>query len=526
MPQPPASREGTPLLLHGLVAVALLVCALLSDLKGIDNDEGLRVGIINGGHSFVQDAPPAGPRWGDVLRTGSGWAHQPLYFLLQNTVLGLAHSQSETLLKLVNVALLGVCLQGLLVMTAGWRLAPRVFLLLTFAFNAFLIMHVLQIREYILGVVFYVWTTWLALKLDTRPLSRPLDDMGWFVLYGVLLALGFYTQLWIVFPAVGQGLFLVLRRGEHRLRFYAHLAVGYVVLVLATLPYLMENRQKVDVGLWGETGTALWPQLATGFSLVVSGHKAGFSPFATTLFWLWLALIAGAAFLLFRRPEPVGGTPRAELQRQGRLMLLSMAVPFAFQLGYWFYRDTNHPVWPRYFVVHYVFFTWLLALAFKHLHDRADGWRPARLATLAALGVALVSAVYQVRSYQRNPMFDTGLSPQINWRTLTAELARHLRPGDRLVTADFETRSTVSFTRPLPEPVLIQRELEGFKADAVQRFLYLEPLWDHAQRVDFGYRMSLLGFTTAEEVPLHTADGTDVVRDRRLVIFRRPGATP
>jgi hypothetical protein len=526
MPEATDKNSRTPWPLHALVFVALVVIALMCDLKGIDNDEGLRVGIINGGHSYVRDAPPTGPRWSDVLQASRGWAHQPLYFLLQNTVLGVAHSQSEVLLKLVNVVLLGLCLQGLLLMSVSWRTTPRVFLLLTFAFNAFLIMHVLQIREYILGVAFYVWTTWLTLRLDALPLRRLRADFAWFVLYAVLLTLAFYTQLWAVFPAIGQGAFLILRRRERRQRFYTHLAAAYALVLAAKAPYLLQNPQKVDVGLWGESGTALWPQLADGFSLVVTGHLAGHSFFTTCLFWFWTTLVAGAAIALLRRAESApGGTAPGELRRQGLLMLLCMAVPLGLQLAYWFQRETNHSVWPRYFIVHYVFFTWLLALAFKHLHDLAPVRRGARIAVRAALAIATLSAVYQLRSYHQNPLFDTGQTPQSNWRTVTAELATNLLPGDRLVTADFETRSSVSFTRPLAHPVLIQEELEGFTADSVRRFLYLEPLWDYARRVDMGYRAGLFGFTEVQELKLLTPGGVDVAPNHRLVIFQRPQAT-
>jgi hypothetical protein len=172
------------------------------------------------------------------------------------------------------------------------------------------------------------------------------------------------------------------------------------------------------------------------------------------------------------------------------------------------------------------FFTWLLALAFEYLHDLAAQWRAARLAVAGALRVALAAAVYQVRSYHRHPMFDTGLTPLHNWRVLTAALARHLGPGDRLVAADFETRSTVSFTRPLAEPVLLREELAGFDAGTVCRFLYLNLIWDHARRVDMTYRMSLVDLTAVREVRLPYADGSGVVPDRQLVIFERPADIP
>ena len=78
-------------------------------------------------------------------------------------------------------------------------------------------------------------------------------------------------------------------------------------------------------------------------------------------------------------------------------MLLCISVSLAFQIGY-FYKVENLSVWPRYFIIHYFFLTWLLALAFCYLHTlghrkglKIGNWLP-RSATRVVFGLMLVSA--------------------------------------------------------------------------------------------------------------------------------------
>ena len=76
-------------------------------------------------------------------------------------------------------------------------------------------------------------------------------------------------------------------------------------------------------------------------------------------------------------------------------------------------------------------------LAFKCLHELATA--PAvpavtrrwfRFAVVVVVGVLAGSGIFQIRSYYQDPYFDSGLSPQSNWRVLSAGLARIIRFGD------------------------------------------------------------------------------------------------
>ena len=519
-----------------LAAVCLLIIAtyaLMIDLKGISADEGIRLAIMNGGKPFVLNEPPAQAGWTEVLVTGSPYAYQPLYYLIQNTLMRVARTHDVVFLRLLNIFFLWISLQGLLCLSAGWRLVPRVFLLGLFAFNAYLFMHVLQIREYIAGVAFYVWFTWLVLRLLRRELVSARVDVPWFVAYGVLLTLGFYVQSWVVFPAIGQFLFLLVRPSGSRLRFYAHLALSYFIVLTATWPYLQSHQQRINVGRWGSETSALWPQLSDGLHLVLSGHLTGHSRFTEFLTWFWLAVVAGAALLLFnKRFQAVAGPEAAEFKKQGSLMALCVAVPLTFQIGYFFKVDSLS-VWPRYFVIHYFFATWLIALSFNFLHTlwaaRATSLWIHRSLT-AAVGVILAmmvsSGIYQTRSYYQDPLFDTGLSPASNWRVWARELSRVVQPDDVVILHDFISRSTLTFTRPMANRLLLLSDLEKDDLQNVNRLVYLESVYSLPEREGLIARMTALGFGTMQENKMYSADGRTVLSQWQVLVFTRRAVGP
>jgi len=507
--------------------IAGLYCAF-ADLKGIGTDEGFRLGIINGGREFTAAEPGTQATWGEVLKAITPYAYQPLYFLLQNTVMRVGGTHDELVLKYVNVFFLWLSLQGLLALSRGWALAPRLCVVGLFALNAFLFMHVLQLREYIVGISVYVWSSWLVLRLDRRPLDRGWADTGWFAAYGGLLALGFFTQTWVVFPAVAQGLFLILRRAGDRLRFYAQLAVSYVIVLSLAYPYLVGHRQKVDIGQWGTPGTLLWPRMADGFHFVLSGHAIGRSPAADFFCGFWLLLLAAGAGLLARRKFPaLEPSARREYQRQGLLMLLCLGVSVVFQIGYFLKVDTLS-IWPRYFALHYFFLLWLVGLAFKCLHDLATtpavpaaARRWLKSAVAIVLAVLVANGIFQTWSYHRDPYADSGLNPENNWRVLSAELARVIQPGDVVLTQDFVHAWTLTFTRPLPNKVLSVQKMGDGSFDRVDRFLYLESDPNPAARAAIVDRLAGLGYGAMQEVVLPATGTVTSIPAWRILVFQR-----
>jgi hypothetical protein len=514
-----------------LASACILIAALylsMANLKGIGTDEGFRLGIINGGREYSATHPGTTATWRDVLQANSPYAYQPLYFIVLNTVMRITHSHNELILKFVNVCFLWLSLQGLLALSRDWKLIPRLFLLGLFSLNSYLLMHVLQVREYIAGIAFYVWSTWLVLQLDRRTLGHSWKDTAWFISYGVLLTVGFYMQSWVVFPAVAQGLFLIMRPPGERLRFYANLAVSYVIVITCTWPYLQTHRQKVDIGQWGTEGTELLPRLVDGMRLILSGLPSEASFWNSLSLWIWLALlIIGASSLTLNRFRTISHGITQEYPRQVLLALLSLSITVAFQIGY-FYKVDTLSVWPRYFAVHYFFLLWLVALAFKRMYELstcAHLTRPLHLCSkaiiVAALIILSISGLHQVRTYYLQPYFDSGLSANANWRILSEGIAAIVKNGDVVVAQDFIHAWTLSFTRDWPNPITPEQKIGRGPFPEGQRFLYLWPDGNPTKREEIAGHFSSLGFSSLREHPMTYGEQAFPLYGWTILIFNR-----
>lgn len=506
-----------------LAAAAVVACVLMIDLKGISTDEGIRLNIINGGKPAAVHPGPPWATWSEVYAAVRPQAYQPAYYFLQNSLMRVTGRQDVVLFRYTNIGFLALCLVGLLVLSRTWATWPRCFLIGLFAFNAYLIMHVLQIREYLAGLAFYIWSTWLVLRLDRRALAREWADFAWFASYGLMLAAGFYLQTWTAFPAAAQGLFLALRRRPQAGRFLAHLAVSHLVAFSLIWPYLQENQQKINVGLWAHEKVTLLGQLHQGFHLVLGGQTPGHDRLSALLPWAWLGLLLIGGWLGLRRLPP----PSPEIaddRRQAWLMGASILLPLAFQIIYYF-KVEPLSVWPRYFIIHYFFLTWLIALAFRALHRASlqPGARwPARMGLAGATVLLAISAVHQVGSYRLDPYFDTSLSRSSDWRVGSRLLARVLAPDDVVLCQDFVTRSTLAFTHPLPNRLVTFKELPDVKPETISRLVYLEPSHLRSARAELIAHLTTCGYSKVIEL---TVPGNDPLANPPswcVVAFSRP----
>ncbi len=521
----PAPHRVTRIILFAACVLILAFYGTMINLKGvISTDEGMRLAIVNGGAGYSPGVTSPAPTWGQVLEMNRHCAYQPLYFLLLNTLMRVTASHDLILFRSVGIAFLALCLLGLLSLSRAWELVPRLFLLGLFSFNAYLFMHVLQIREYTAGLAFYIWSTWLVLRLDARGLGRPWADVAWFSGYGILLTLGFFLQSWVVFPAIAQGCFLLARRPGDRLRFYAHLALSYLIVLAATVPYLLGNPQKAAVGRWATTGLDLCAQLSTGFHLVLAGHLPGQHDFSDLLFWLWLAGIALGAGVALGRGQ--AGAISDDDRRAGRLALLCSLAALAFQIGY-AVRVETLSLWPRYFVIHYFFLTWLIALGFNWLWTRRREARQPRVARMGLYAAAVLlvvstgSAVFQIRSYHRDPYLDTGFNSASNWQTWTRDLAGVLRPDDVMVTHDYISRATLTIQLPMANHQLLLHEVEDAELRAARRVVYLESSASLAERGKLEAALLGQGFPNLQEIPMYSVDGRSVLSEPRILVFSR-----
>ena len=508
--------------------LVILIYVLMIDLKGISTDEGIRLAIVNGGNGFSLNNPAISATWGDVLKANNHCAYQPLYFIILNTVLRLAGTYDVVFIRLLNVFFLGVCLRGLISLSHDWKIAPRLIMLCLFSFNAYLFMHVLQIREYIAGIAFYIWSTWLVLKLHRRPLIKPKADIVWFAGYGILLTSGFYLQTWVVFPAIGQLLFMVWQRHSERWRFYKYLCLSYMIVLAASVPYLVTHVQKVNVGSWGSTTSQLLPQLSTGFHLVIAGHQSGQSIISDSLFWFWpgLCMLAVVLCLCKNISTALPENFRFEIKRQSILMLLCSGTSLTFQISY-FYGREDLSVWPRYFAIHYFFVIWLISLSVLYIFELRQHIRTsaARFGLTALLGVVATTTVFastvQIRSYYRDPYLDTGFSRISNWRIWTRELARVVQDGDVVISHDFISRATLTFTHPMGNTVLLLHELETANLMGVDRLVYMESSGSLHEREQLQYRIKTLGFPHWQELKMKTPGENGVSSEWQVLVFSR-----
>ncbi|MBA4135781.1 MAG: hypothetical protein C0518_00530 [Opitutus sp.] len=505
-----------------LCVTAIVTCVALIDLKGISTDEGIRLGIVNGGRQFTPEATSPAPTYRDVLQTVAPYAYQPGYYLFLNTLMRAAERHDLLFFRLVNVALLALCLGGLLGLTRAWPTSARAFLIGLFAFNAYLIMHVLQIREYIAAVALYIWGTRLVLHLDDRHLDREWPDIAAFLGYGLMLTAGFYLQTWTVFPAAAQGIFLVSRRRPQQVRFLAHLGLAYLVVFTLVWPYLQSNLQKVNVGLWAPEKVTLLGQLANGFNLVLAGQPRNHSWFTDWLPFGWLALTLYAASLLWQKRRALPSGFVHGVARRAWLLILCSAVPLAFQIIY-FYRVEPLSVWPRYFIIHYFFLTTLIGLAFQALMAARIHLVPRREnAILAASGTLLVvSAFSQVHSYRRDPYFDTSTNAAVNWPAIATAVAQTVQPTDVVFTYDFVTRATLTGTHPLSNRVAILPDLETISLEDSLRLLYLESSSVKAERPTLIQRMAARGFREVQEWSVTAGDGSGPLEEWCILTFSR-----
>jgi hypothetical protein len=458
------------------IATCVAIHVWFSDLKGISTDEGIRLGVLNGNRLFGGLDAGTTATWSDVLTALQGTNYRPLYYLVQNALMQLANSRDLVLLKTANIAfLLGGMILALR-MTTSWPSLARGYLLLTTYLSGYLLMHSLQVREYVLGLLFlgivYMWSHTLSTRQD-RPIN--IIDILEYMGYGLLIALACQNSLWII-PAWGGTCIGLLVLSENRLRTLLRLAVsGSVVIAILKIEYsygLLER--KVDVSVWDRnTGIGrIMHSLGQGIFYIVSGSDPSYRP--NTLF-AWLEFLSAQAifaaalsftiFILVRRMR--SARVPSELHRHCLLAGSTILVLIMFQILYIAARGDALPIWPRYFFQHFWLFHVLsaailgLLIAAPHNAGPAEPLtgKAARLSVAAMLLVAgLAWSVTGVVRYREAPFSDTGMSWACEWRTLAPRI-REAAQGDNLV-----------FTRPL----------EAYTITYSARFLNGMSIWDAA----------------------------------------------
>jgi hypothetical protein len=458
-------------ILVACAATCVAIFVLFSDLKGIWTDEGARLAIMNGNRLFSARQDTSIASSGEVLKAVQTSNYQPLYYLLQNSVIRIAKSHNFVLLRSVNIAFLGGGIALLIFLSRRWPLLPRVVLILGTVLNGYLMMHVLQIREYSLGCLFLLLVYLFAYSLFERGL-RPISsaEIGRYSAFGLIVGIAALNSFWIVPAVAGAVTFLLMfsrKPGGTFARLLLSLAVFGVIMLMQE--HLIGFAQKVRVGHWGNTTwPAFWNSLDFGVSFFITGQDTA-SRFAKLAAFGFVVLNVIATLLLFPWRNGTVNTERTDrsLLFYALLSVFMIASLFAFQLLYFIVERDTLAVWPRYFFQHYVLFHILVSCQFCYAFIVVSDRRVAGLARLFIWGWAgllLLAVTYwsltSSMGYYRDPFADTGMNKSCNWRKLSSRI-----------------KSTVA------EDVLVfSRILEGATITASQYFDNLMFIWDNIEK--------------------------------------------
>ena len=449
-----------------------IVYVLSLDLKGIWTDEGYRYRLLAGGQTWQEynQSRTFGTSSRVIAAVISNSQYFPLFYLIDNAVIRLARSHSDLLLRVVNVLWLLLGLQGLLRFFRGYAEAARFFALAIFALNGFLMMHVMQVREYPLYLTLLIWSSCLLFEILELPADASRRHR-WTLLigYGVLMGLFFYTQPYSVFALAAQ-IAMVLTVKTNRLVFFRQIAVSYAIAVAITAPWILSRLHAgLRVGLWDTrpaTLALLLELLKKGFGSVLIYQSWTGHPLLQAFVVVIVIVIPAAWIMDFRSG--------IALNRRALYELLTAAFFFVFQVAY-FYFDQPLSLWFRYFVAYQFAFVVLATCAFSSFYNFAAKqqqryWRASPLVLLLFVAVA---GLQQVHLYREDPFMDTSMSAACNWRTITLAMAGHIKPDETVVYYNPLLAWTMGVTYPIFPNEMSYGDVDNPKQLAGKQVLWL-----------------------------------------------------
>jgi hypothetical protein len=432
--------------LIALLFVTFLAHFYATDLKGIWNDEAVRLTIANGGLATAPFEKRHPGHAADVLKAIGDFATEPAYLLLVNRILRFTHSYSVVPIVTTNLLLFLFSAMGIYLLARSLLSAWGALLsLLLYLWNGFAMVHLLQVREYPLILCLLVWNTFFFYWLF-RVSPRSGRRILWWIALAHCLTAGavLYTTYWAPFflwPQAVIALLALRRNPRPALTVWASLGV----VGLSWLPWVL-NMPRTSALFRSSYGrpsslTSLLARLhAATEHLLIASPQTGLS-LLTMYYWLVLAVFAGGVvFFALRFPRQ-----RFEIQH---LVLTTLGF-LAFQIGYFFLRGPLS-TWPRYFIFYLPYVTLLIPLTLSRLVS----WVAPSMARRAWLQITLLlliaaAGLAQIANNYKNPYVDHGPDFRIVYRYLISRVA----PSDKIVVGEIGNLMALNYYWPSPSQI-------------------------------------------------------------------------
>ncbi len=427
-----------------LVTITFLAHFYAADLKGIWQDEAVRLTIANGGLATAPFEKRHPGHIADVLKAIGNFATQPAYLLLVNRILRITHSYSVIPIVTTNLLIFLFSAVGIYLLArsllSAWGALVSVLLYL---WNGFAMVHVLQAREYSLILCLFVWNTAFFYWLFKVSCVRGRWIFWQIALAHFLTAVAtVYATNWAPFFLWPQAVIALLLLRRNRLPALT-VCANLTLVGLCWLPWLLNTPKNSTLFVaWDKRPSSL-VLLLTQFHvgtehLLLGSQQAGLS-LLTIYYWTFLIVLTGGvvyfAFGFLRQ--------RFEVQH---LVLTTLGF-FAFQVGYFFLREPLSTA-PRYFILYLPYVVLLTPLALSRLLNwvapsvtRRAGLQIALLLLIAAAGLA------QIRNNYRNPYVDHGPDFRIVYRYLISRAA----PSDKILVGLRSNLWALNYYWPSPD---------------------------------------------------------------------------
>lgn len=456
-------RRGSVLLT--LLTITFLAHFCAADLKGIWQDEAVRLTIANGGPATAPFEKRHPGHSADVLKAIGNFATQPAYLLLVNRILRITHSYSVIWILATNLLIFLFSAVGIYALArsllSAWGALVSVLLYL---FNGFAMVHVLQAREYSLILCLFVWNTvffyWLF-KVSCHQRRW----IFWLIALGHFLTAvaAVYTTNWAPFflwPEAVTALLLLRRQRVPALTVCGNLALA----ALCWLPWVLRMPGNSALFVtWDPRPPSLGlllKQLHTGTEHLLTGSQlAGWSLLAIYYWMLLAVLIGGLAYLVF-------GFLRQRFEIQ-HLVLTTLGF-LTFQIAYFFLREPLSTA-PRYFILYLPYVVLLIALALSQLVN----WLARSVTRRAWLQLALLllvatAGLAQIRQNYRNPYVDHGPDFRLVYRYLISRVA----PSEQIVVGLRTNFMALNYYWPSPHQIQF-----GYRAAPEDRIKIHPKIW-------------------------------------------------